>query len=332
MKTLCSILVAALYMAEILLGFPSEKTGAKPKTETITLSFLGDCTIGDDDKFTKNSFDIKYKEVKNPAYFFEKVQSIIGKDDYTYANLECALTKETKKAEKTWRYRGYPEYVDILVKGSVEGVNLANNHTFDYFQKGFDDTVKTLNNAKIDYSYQEHYFIKEIKGARIAFLGYTGFSKDTKLMKKQIEDIKKNKLADFIVANIHWGNNYDKVPIKTQRVLGKALVDLGADLVVGHHAHILQGKEVYKGKTIMYSIGNFCYGGSISVKARDTIIYQCVLTFDKDKKQIIKVEEKLIPAFTSGTTDKNNYQPVLAEGKDKERILKDFAELSAQIK
>jgi len=332
MKTLCSILVAALYMAEILLGFPSEKTGAKPKTETITLSFLGDCTIGDDYKFTKNNFDWKYKQVNNPAYFLEKVQSVIGKDDYTFANLECALTNETKKAEKTWRYKGYPEYVQVLLQGSVEGVNLANNHTFDYLQKGFDDTVKTVTDAKLEYTYMEHYFIKEIKGARIAYLGYNGFSEDTKLMKKQITEIKEKKLADFIIANIHWGNNYDKVPIKTQRVLGKALVDFGADLVIGHHAHILQGKEVYKGKTIMYSIGNFCYGGSISVKVPNTLIYQCVLKYDRNKKQILSVEEKLIPAFISGTKDVNNYQPVLAEGKDKEKILQEFEELSKMIK
>lgn len=309
-----------------------EPPEAPKPNEIITLSFVGDCTIGDDESYTYDTFDEKYDTVKNPAYFFEKVSDVFKNDDFTLINLEGVFTKETKKAQKEYRYKGRPEYVEILKQGYVDGVTLANNHTLDYFQKGFDDTVSILTANNIDYTYFDDYFIKEIKGIKIGFLGYKGWSHETRaneLLKKQVKEMRENGVQ-FIVASYHWGEMKTHTPNEQQKRMAHFAIDNGVDLVVGHHAHVLQGIENYKGKPIVYGLGNFCYGGSRNPPDKDTIIYQYILEITPDTHVIVGESSNIIPARLSGVSSHNNYQPIVATGSEAERILEKYNSLTVK--
>lgn len=301
--------------------------------ETITLSFAGDCTLGGDEKYTGNTFDRVYEKVNDPAYFFEGVKSIFGTDDFTFVNLEGTLTNATKKAEKEYRYRGDPLYTEILVKGSVEGVTLANNHTLDYFDVGYNDTVSALDSAGIYHTNFESSFIRDIKGIKIGFLGYKGWGHESKshtLLEKQVKEMREQGV-DFIVANYHWGDMRVYKPNEQQKRMAHFAIDHGVDLVIGHHPHVLQGMETYKGKNILYSLGNFCYGGSSNPGDKDTIIYQHQITYDKTHGKIINSVHKIIPARITSDPGRNNYQPIIATGDEEIRIMKKFEALGEKI-
>ncbi|NLX65107.1 MAG: CapA family protein [Clostridiaceae bacterium] len=304
-----------------------------PKIETIILSFAGDCTIGSDESYRGYTFHKVYREVKDPAYFFSGAKSIFSNDDYTLVNLEGVFTNENRKAEKEFRYKGPPEYCEILKAGSIEGVTLANNHTLDYLQSGYDETIKTLNEWGIDYTDEDVYIIKEIKGAKIGFLGYRGWSHEKKSNQLLVRHVKqmREQGVNFIVVNYHWGDMYSYKPNAQQKSMARFAIDNGADLVIGHHPHVLQGMEVYKGKSIVYSLGNFCYGGKMNPEDKDTIIFQQLITFNITENRIVGTESRIIPARISSRTDINDFRPVIARGDEAERILQKIKALSEDL-
>jgi poly-gamma-glutamate synthesis protein (capsule biosynthesis protein) len=314
-------------------GIPPGIPGNMGSPVKITLSFAGDCTLGTDEDFSWNNFDQVYQKVNNPAYFFEGVKSIFERDDFTLVNLEGALTTATEKEEKEFNYKGDPAYAEILVHGSVEGVTLANNHTFDFLEVGFQDTVKALNKQGVAYTHFETAIIKEIRGMKIGFLGYKGWGYEKSactLLQKQVAEMRAAGV-DFIVANYHWGDMRVYEPTGQQIRMAHFAIDHGADLVLGHHPHVLQGLETYKGKNIVYSLGNFCYGGSPVSRDADTIIYQQTITFSPSSGTILNLDHRIIPAHVTATPEKNTYQPVLAEGNEKSRILIKFKRLCGQL-
>ncbi len=299
----------------------------------VTLSFAGDCTLGTDEDFLWNTFDEVYQKVNNPDYFFAGVKSVFQQDDFTLVNLEGVLSTATEKVEKEYNYKGDPVYAEILVRGGVEAVTLANNHTLDFTETGFQDTVNALNEHGIAYTYYDTVIIKEIKGVKIAFLGYTGWGYDysvRKMIEKQVPELRAAGV-DFIVANFHWGEMKVYEPNQNQRKMAHFAIDHGVDLVLGHHPHVLQGLENYKGKNIVYSLGNFCYGGSPVSRDPDTIIYQQIITADSSSGSIIDLDYRIIPALVTTTPDKNSYQPVIATGPEKTRIRAKFSRLSGLV-
>lgn len=299
----------------------------------ITLSFAGDCTLGTDEDFQWNNFDQVYQKVNDPAYFFEGVKSILGTDDFTLVNLEGALTTATEKAEKEFNYKGDPSYAEILVKGSVEGVTLANNHTLDFLDVGFEDTVNALTQHGVSFTNFETCFVREIKGLKVGFLGYKGFGYEREVRSLLVKQMAEMRAAgvDFVVASYHWGDMRSYAPNEQQIRMAHYAIDQGVDLVIGHHPHVLQGLETYKGKHILYSLGNFCYGGSPVIRDADTIIFQQIITFDPSTGSIVDLEYQIIPVHVTATPDKNDYRPVLADGSEKIRIMSKFARLSGQL-
>lgn len=321
----------ALFRSDIA---PSD-TGQVEKSniDTIVLSFAGDCTIGSDESYTWNTFDQVYEKVNDPSYFFSGVKCVFEADDFTFVNLEGTFTNAVKKAEKEYRFKGKPSYCGILVKGSVEGVTLANNHTLDYLEQGFEDTVNTLTEAGILYTYFDTYFIIEVKGIQIGFLGYKGWSheeKSNKLLVQHVNEMREQGV-DFIVANYHWGDMRSYIPNAQQKRMAHYAIDNGVDLVIGHHPHVIQGMEKYNGKNIVYSLGNFCYGGSSNPSDKDTIIYQHIITVDSGLGEIISCSCNIIPALISSEPNRNNYQPVIAEGEEKDRIMDKFLKLCDEL-
>lgn len=230
---------------------------------------------------------------------FKNVQSILANDDLTVANLETTLTTATKKRDKEFSFKGDPTYVNILLEGSVEAVNLANNHIHDYLEKGYNDTIKTLKDAEVGYYGYNMFLIKEVKGIKIGLAGFTGFSSDssTKVQIKEALKYFTENGVDIKIVTFHWGVEKDNYFNKTQQSLGKYAIDNGADLVIGHHPHVLQGIEEYKDAYIVYSLGNFVFGGNRNPSDKDSMIFQETFSFDDDK--LIKTETNIIPVSIS---------------------------------
>ena len=309
-----------------------------PKKETIEVTTAGDCTLGTDTNFGySGQFDWWFKNKANGdyGYFFEKVKSFFTNDDYSYVNLEGTLTTYNKKTPKKYNFRGDPSYVNILKSGDIEGVNIANNHSNDYGIIGYNDTMKYLDEAMIDYFGYDHVLIKEIKGKRIAIVGYTSVGlwvskKDD--FAKTIKNLKDSNLADIVIANFHWGIEYSHSVTQSQRLWAHLAIDSGADIVIGSHPHCLQGIEVYHDKYIVYSLGNFVFGGNSSPKqiGRECLIVKMYFNYLDDKLEDIKI--KIIPCSISSINSRNNYQPMPVTGSIKEKMINTVNKYSINYK
>lgn len=282
------------------------KTTEKPVN--ITISAVGDCTIGYDVDF---GYSGSYDDIidKNGfEYPLKNVLDYFQNDDITVANLETTLTNSDVRAVKEFKFKGKPEYTNILSKGSVEVVNISNNHIYDYLEKGFKDTISNLESSNIGFFGQGEKFIKEVKGVKIGFLGYTGWSDEKNVKDKIYDDIQElKKQCRIIVVSFHWGIERDNYPNTTQTNLGRFCIDSGADLVLGHHPHVIQGIETYKGKHIVYSMGNFTYGGHKNPADKDTFIFRENFIISGENTDL--GESEVVPCLISSTKSYNNYQP-----------------------
>lgn len=314
-----------------LLCFPThakQSTATDKKTSketTITISAAGDCTLGIDSRI-HHTFDSYYTKNGN-AYFLKKVKPVFSKDDITIVNFEGTLTTSTNRANKAFTFKGPKKYVGILKKGSVEVVTLANNHSMDFGRKGLADTQKTLKKNKIAYCYNSTIAYKKIKGIKIAFIGFsqlegTTASQVTKAIKKA-----KKKRAKIIITSFHWGIEREYYPNSKQTSLAHSAINTGASLVLGHHPHVLQGIERYKGRYIVYSLGNFCFGGNTNPKDKDTMIFQQTFHI-KDGKVLSKKDARVIACSLSGSSACNDYQPRILKGSSKKRVIKKLNTLS----
>ena len=290
------------------------------KKTSITLSFVGDITLGNyAGQGYSGSFDQEYeKQGKDTSYFLRKVKSVFEKDDLTVANLEGPLTTSKEYADKQSAFQGKPEYVNILADGNIEAVTLANNHSKDHFTQGMKDTKAILNTTGIHHFGYNESTIIDVKGIQVGFLGFSFPQSLTTEMKEAITKLKDK--TDLVIVYFHWGIERDYAPMASQRKLAKQCIDAGVDLVVGSHPHVLQGIETYKGKQIVYSLSNFCFGGNKNPSDKDTMIYQH--TFSFENKQLISEDHQVIPCMITSTSSRNNYQPMLVDGKDAKRVLK----------
>ncbi len=297
----------------------------KPEKVSLTLSFVGDLTFGNyAGQGYSGSFDQEYKKQGNDVnYFMKNVKSVFESDDLTIGNLEGPLTNEESHADKTFAFKGKKEYAGILTSSSIEVVTLANNHSKDRFEKGFQDTKEVLDKNEIGYFGYEQSYIREVKGIKIGFIGLSFPQEYGEMTKKLISDLKDK--TDIIVLYVHWGIERDKAPMASQRKLAKQWIDAGVDLVIGSHPHVLQGIETYKGKKIVYSLGNFCFGGNKNPSDKDTMIYQH--TFTLEDKKIVDESDKIIPCMITSNKSRNNYQPTIVDGKDASRVLKKVNEI-----
>ncbi len=306
-----------------------------PASVNIKLSFAGDCTLGMDHTrgYANSFYNVFDKQKGNFAYFFENVKPIFEADDLTIVNLEGPLTDKNTSAKKEFTFKGLPSFTNILKEGSVEAVNFANNHNMDYKQGGFDDTLKHLSEAGIGVFVSPKEYITEVKGIKVGFLGYKGWSAGAKNEIKADIQALKDKGARLVTVSFHWGIERANVPNKTQTDLGHWAIDSGADLVVGHHPHVMQGIEKYKDKYIVYSLGNFCFGGNRNPTDKDTFIFTQQFTFDykEGTYNLTKDEVKIHPVMVSSVKNLNDFKPTPAQGADFERIAKRLNDYSAKV-
>ncbi len=299
--------------------------GAENKdiTDTITISVAGDVTLGRDLNYGyENSFDHELERQGNDySYFFRNVKEIFEQDDITIVNLETTLTTSKKPAEKKFRFKADPSYVEILKQGDIEVVNVANNHTYDYLDQGYTDTLATLKKAEVGYFGYDMIYLQEIRGIKVGMAGFVSWEA-TKGKKEEIrKGIEKLKEAgaDIVIVMFHWGIEKAYTPNTVQKELAHYSIDQGADLVLGAHPHVLQGVEEYKGKQIVYSLGNFSFGGNKNPSDKDSMVY--VHKFHFKNKELVGEEKEIIPCSISSVKNRNNYQPTPLEGKEKKRVL-----------
>ena len=291
----------------------------------LTFSFAGDVTLGSDliNQSSSHNFYTIYDKVQDDAYFFANVFPYFSTDDLTLVNLEGVLSAGGTRKDKTYAFRGTPSYVNILSLGSVEAVSLANNHSFDYGTQSHNDTRDILTEANILYSYEDIVSYTTIKDKKVALISIyalrNGLAGSKKLLDTTIAEAKENN-ADLIITSFHWGVERATTITEEQQKLAYYAIDNGSNLVIGHHPHVLQPIEKYKDSYIVYSLGNFCFGGNTNPKDKDTIIFRQTFTFIDDVF-VPDNQVEIIPCSVSSVTDRNNYQPTPQTGEEAKRIM-----------
>ena len=286
----------------------------------ITISAAGDFTLG---YYRGQGSGGRFDEVANKngySYFMNGVRSIFEEDDLTIINLEGPLTTRGIAEEKQFAIRGLPEYAQILSLGSIEAVNLANNHTYDYQNIGYDDTVSILKDNSIGYFGEDKTYFVTVNDIRVALIGANGWN-DSNTVKEKLKQriIEAKQKSDLIIVEFHWGVEKAYYPNTVQKNLAKYVIDQGANLVLGSHPHVMQGIGTYKNTNIVYSMGNFCFGANKNPSDKDTFIYR--ETFILTEDGIVSEEAEVIPCSISSVKDKNDYQPTILKGLEKERLL-----------
>ncbi|GAP97157.1 CapA family protein [Leptolyngbya sp. NIES-2104] len=288
---------------------------------TATLLFGGDVSL------TQHYTDLVKDDTK---WAFAALQET-KLADVSIVNLEAPFTTATDST-KSDPLKANPAEVEVLKNGGISLVNLANNRIMDYQSAGLEETIKTLDQAGIrhfgagrDAKEARRPEILDVDGQRVAYLGYFGAEDQAARDAQPGTNLKQNdRIAadiqairgqvDWVIVNFHWGDDIAKYPNDAQMALARFSIDQGADLVVGHHSNILQGAEVYKGRPIVYSLGNFIFGGKAESDYDSTMLRVAL----KDRQ--MKVE--LLPVEVQG------FQPRIATGDRAHEILHQIESVS----
>ncbi|MDE7221644.1 MAG: CapA family protein, partial [Oscillospiraceae bacterium] len=307
---------------------PKPKEEPEPEPEDvgfdIVVSFTGDMMLASLKNETTASNFNAYAAQNEPSYFLQNVRPLFKADDLTVVNLENVLTdrklvEKEKDHDPAYWYRSRTANTEILTSSGVEAVSLANNHTGDYGPDGIKDTIKAVEKAGLLYGNNSRTFYYEKNGYRIAVICHGLWNEGqageiVRRIRQAEED------SDFQIVFYHGGKEKVHEPEPWRQRASRRLVDEGADLVIGNHPHVLQPRETYQGVEIIYSMGNFCYGGSKYPENR-TIIYQLKLHIDSEGKLESKAGE-IIPCYVYTGDAGNNYCPgIIGDEETKQRVL-----------
>lgn len=300
----------------------------------ISLAAVGDVMLG--------SWVIPVLAEHGADYPFKKTYRYLETADVAIANLEAPFTEDTVAFEKKFNFKVPPKYARGLLSGGFDVVTLANNHIMDFGEGGLLSTIQTLDRIGIKHCgagqdlHEAHQpAVIESNGKKIAFFGYsmtfptefyarkessgTAYP-EPELMQHALE-VWEN-FVDFTVVSFHWSAEKRDTPKDYQTYFAHLAIDSGADLILGHHPHVLQGIELYKNRLIAYSLGNFAFG-SYSKNAVDSIILKVYLNDDGLQYAQcipINVDNREI-----------EFQPALLNGKRKEAVLSNLSKLSLDL-
>ena len=292
-------------------------------TGTVRITFLGDCTLGGEEK-TRNAWYgfVRQTERNGFAFPFRNLSALTAKDDLTVANLEGVLSdRDLPKVRKDFNFLGPTAYTEILKAGSVECVTLANNHSHDYDTAGFEDTKKALDTAGISWFAADTMAVwRNDDGLMIGFLGVSGSlsGRKAKDYEKRAECLR-SLGCSAVITVMHAGLEYVSAPDGYQR----QIVNIAAPystLIVGHHPHIVQGYEIRDGVPVVYSLGNCVFGGNTNPRDHDALVLQAELSFREGEPAGMVLH--FYPISVSGEANHNDYSPVFLSGQDAERVLK----------
>ena len=279
-----------------------------PEPQRILCSFIGDCTLAE--ALAWNGSSAGFDAVVNGdyEYCFQNAVEYLSQDDLTLANFEGTLTDATNHLVKEFVFGSPAEYAEMLVNGSIEAVNLSNNHSYDYLQEGLDDTRENLEDYGILWSDKTQYAVSEIRGIKIGMCGVDLVSGDSVSEIYPLIDSMKEEGCNIIIVSCHWGTERMYSPESSQVSAAQALIDYGVDIVVGTHPHRLQPIELYNGKYILYSLSNFCFGGNTGLSDPDSCIVQCEFVMDETNSYVEEYKLNVIP-FSQTSFTSNDYCP-----------------------
>jgi poly-gamma-glutamate synthesis protein (capsule biosynthesis protein) len=249
---------------------------------------------------------------KDYVFPFRKIMDEFSEADLVAINLESPIFEPCPLTQTGMKFCADKRIVEGLLELGVGMVGVANNHIRNYGDKGYEMTVEVLRRVGIEISSEENLVIVEKDDVTYGFWAIDLVS--SRYTNKWLEEkVKKmSEEVEVLVVMVHWGNEYKAIESENQRVWGRLMVDAGADLVVGHHPHVVQPIEVYKGVPIVYSLGNFVFDQMWSVETREGVIGEFV--FDGVKLK----EMNFWPIFIN-----KDYQPELVlDQQQKEKIMK----------
>jgi len=274
---------------------------------TVELAAVGDIML---DKTSREMLD-----THGPTWPFagEGVRQILESADITFGNLENPISTHGKAQPKSYTFRADPSFVEGLHYAGFDVLSLANNHIGDYGDIALTDTLDILDSAKIaaigagrTITEAHEAKIIESRGLKIAFLAYnqinpksfaaTATKPGTAWMEPErmaAEVASAQKEADIVVVSCHWGIEYRGNSDATQQKLAKLLADAGADLILGHHPHVVQGLQYERNTFVAYSLGNFVFYPMLAPESVETVILRCLLDISGVKAvELIPVEIK----------------------------------------
>jgi len=274
--------------------FPEEKAVGvfgKKAEELVSIVFVGDIMLS-------RIVDAKMRTYNNYFYPFEETAEFLRSADITFGNLETTITPGQPIESGQMLFRADPRVAVSLKEAGFDILSLANNHTLNFGKKGLIDTFKYLNEVGVEYVGAGNNFIeahqpviKEVHGIKVGFLAYTypaeyqaNFADHEPqlafwIKEKMVQDVVALKeKADFLVVSMHAGGEYRPAAHPSQVEFARAAIDAGADLVIGHHPHVVQNAEIYNGKYIFYSLGNFIFDQMWSEETREGLVLKVIIS------------------------------------------------------
>ena len=303
--------------------------GAMGETQIITLTCTGDFMPGSNDKVSSQSYAFqRYIEKYGFGYPFEMLQELVGTDDITLVNFECVLNDSAPASASRLCFRGPETFAQVLPACSIEVANLANNHSGDFDAAGYRTTTAALDAVGVPYcgttDFGNHARFVDVKGVRVGFVGVFPYwhQDHPQDLEKAFQFLKENR-CNVIVASLHAGKEYNDIHGNIHEKYGNMLKNLGANLVIGNHPHVPQGLRVFDGVTQIFSLGNSSFGGNTGVDEEvhciQSTVAQFALYFEDGKYTGHQLT--LWPIHISGASPENNYQPVLVEGQDAQKVM-----------
>ena len=300
---------------------------------TLTVTAVGDCTFCGEAGSKSNKRFLECVEQNGYDYFFANVRDLFQADDLTIVNLEGPLTTVEKPRAHGYVFKADPECVQILKGSGVELCNLANNHAMDYGAAGLKQTAEVLAANGIGYCGFTEAWRAELKGVKVTALGFTKWDHTPEQVTEAIAAARPD--CDLLIVNMHWGWERQNQQCQEQVELGRAAVDAGADLVIGTHPHVYQGIEKYKGKYIVYSLGNFCFAGNANPDDKRCLIFRQRFSFNPGmgiaQANILDAGIDVIPASISSVPEKNDFVPTVLPVEQGKALLKEVAECSTHF-
>jgi len=304
---------------EVTMPEETETAETEPLPERFLLTFVGDCTLGCRDSHAFAGYGFFKTIGEDYSFPFRNVLDYFENDELTCINLEGTFTEQGYPMEKEHTFRAPTSYVNLLTRNSVEFVTLANNHTMDYGQVGYDSTIATLKNAGIPYVERDcSTVVTTENGLKIGFYGAVYYNMETEVITGAIRQLREE--SDIVVFVPHWGFETNPHRNEEQMKLAHAVIDAGADIVWGSHPHVLQEMEGYNDGIIFYSLGNFSFGGNIYPEDYDSALIQQEVIRDADGTVSLG-QTIVVPVRISTEASRNNYQPIPYE-KDSEDYLR----------
>lgn len=276
-----------------------------PSENTVSIISTGDIMLGR----TVNYKTITYNDY---TWAFKNIAELLKSADLTFINLENPLVENCPIKNDGMIFCASEKHIEGLLYAEIDVASLGNNHAFNYSSKGINFTKELLNKNKIDTVGTHNLAIKEIKGLKVGFLGYTDIECYAEYVscveeeKVRDEILKAKAKTDLVVVMFHWGTEYTHNPNQRQKDFAYLAIDSGADLILGNHPHWYQPLEMYKEKLIIYSHGNTIFDQMWSEKTKEGLIMKS--TFDVKSKKLIDV--KLYPTYI-----KDYGQPELIKNK-----------------